>query len=296
MSLYFSALMDTQPTEAVEILANRYGKARIRLMHVTRNGARHEVRELTVRVLCEGEFESSYSDADNSQVLPTDTMKNTVYVLAKKHGIGAIERFGRILGEHFLTNSQAASKVEVEIEEQPWSRIEVGGKPHGSAFLSAGAEHRTARVVTTRASCTVEAGLANLLVLKSSASSFEGFLQDEYTTLKNTSDRIMATSMKATWRYDASELAYDVVWAGVRRSILETFAEHVSKSVQHTLYDIGKVTLETFPQIAEIHIVMPNKHCLPVDFQRFGMSNDNDIFVPTDEPHGYIEARLGRTN
>ncbi len=295
MSPYFSAPMDTQPTEEVEILANRYGKARIRLMHVARNGARHEVRELTVRVLCEGDFQSSYADADNSQVLPTDTMKNTVYVVAKKHGIGAIERFGRILGAHFLTNSEAVSRVDIEIEEQPWSRIVVGGKAHGSAFLSAGAEHRTSRVVTTQTSCTVEAGIADLLVLKSSASSFEGFLQDEYTTLKPAADRIMATSMKAIWRYDAGELAYDVVWAGIRRTILETFAEHVSKSVQHTLYDIGKVTLETFPQIAEIHLIMPNKHCLPVDFQRFGMSNDNDIFVPTDEPHGYIEARLGRS-
>ena len=287
--------MDTQPTEAVEIIANRYGKARVRLMHVTRNGDRHQLRELIVRVLCEGEFESSYSDAANSQVLPTDTMKNTVYVLAKKHGIGAIERFGRVLADHFLTNNAAVSKVEVEIGEHPWSRIEVGGKAHGSAFQSAGAEQRTARVVTTRAACTVEAGIADLLVLKSSASSFEGFLQDEYTTLKESADRIMATSMKAVWRYGTSEVPYDVAWAGVRRTILETFAEHVSKSVQHTLYDIGKVTLEAFPDIAEIHIVMPNKHCLPVDFQRFGMSNDNDIFVPTDEPHGYIEARLGRT-
>lgn len=290
--------MDTLPTAAakkhVRLLADRYGKSRVRLVKVLRQGNRHELRELTVQVLCQGDFDSSYRDGDNSMVLPTDTMKNTIYALAKQEGVASIEAFGQTLAAHFLANNAQVARVRIKIAEDPWSRIDVNGQPHGSAFLRGGGEQRTTRVSTTRDAQTIESGISGLTILKSSNSSFEGYPKDAFTTLKETSDRIFATSLRATWRYSTTALDFDQTWSAVRQTILETFAQHVSRSVQHTLYAIAEAVLEAHAAVDEIHIAMPNRHCLLVDLSRFGMDNQNEIFVPTDEPHGYIEARLGR--
>ena len=290
--------MDTQPTAAVRkpvrLLADRYGKSRVRLVKVSRQGNRHELRELTVQVLCQGDFDSSYNAGDNSKVLPTDTMKNTVYALAKLEGLTSIEAFGRTLAEHFLANNRQIARVRIKIAEDLWSRIDVDGQPHGSAFQRAGAEKRTTRISATRDSQVIESGISGLTILKSSQSSFEGYPKDAFTTLKETSDRIFATSLRATWRYASSGNDFDQTWGAVRRTILETFAQHESRSVQHTLYAIAEAVLGVHADVEEIHMAMPNKHCLLVDLARFGMDNENEIFVPTDEPHGYIEARLGR--
>lgn len=289
--------MDTPPTAAVEricLIADRYGKSRVRLVTLTRAGDQHIIRELTAQILLEGEFESSYSAGDNSQVLPTDTMKNTIYALAKREGLKSIEAFGQTLGSHFLANNPQVARVRITIAEDLWSRVSVDGRPHGSTFLRSGAEKRTTRIRSTRNGHTIKSGICGLTILKSAGSAFEGFLQDPLTTLKETSDRIFATSMRAAWRYATSEVAFDETWQAVRQTILETFANHDSRSVQHTLYAIGEQVLQRFAMIEEVHIIMPNKHCLLVDLARFGMQNDNEIFVPSDEPHGYIEARLGR--
>jgi urate oxidase len=283
--------MDTQPIAAarrIQLIADRYGKSRVRLVKLSRDGGHHEIRELTVQVLLEGDFETSYSTGDNSMVLPTDTMKNTVYALAKREGLSSIETFGQTLAAHFLANNPQVTRVRIKIAEDLWSRIS------GSAFSRAGAEKRTTRVRSTRDGHTVESGISGLTILKSADSAFEGFLKDPFTTLKATSDRIFATSMRAVWRYGSGDVAFDELWKAVRQTMLETFAQHASRSVQHTLYAMGEEVLNQFAMIEEVHIIMPNKHCLLVDLERFGMENDNEIFVPTDEPHGYIEARLAR--
>ncbi len=290
--------MDTQPTAAakkhVRLLVDRYGKSRVRLVKVSRQGSRHQLRELTVQILCQGDFDSSYRDGDNSKVLPTDTMKNTVYALAKREGVTSIEAFGQTLAAHFLANNAQIARVRIKITEDLWSRIDVNGQPHGSAFLRGGAEQRTTRVSTTRKGQTIESGISGLTILKSSNSSFEGYPKDEFTTLKETSDRIFATSLRATWRYGSTAGDFDQTWSDVRQTILETFALHESRSVQHTLYAIAEAVLDAHATVEEIHLTMPNRHCLLIDLARFGMENENEIFVPTDEPHGYIEARLGR--
>jgi urate oxidase len=281
--------MDTQPTAAakrIQLIADRYGKSKVRLVKLSRDGGHHLIRELTVQVLLEGDFETSYSAGDNSQVLPTDTMKNTVYALAKQEGLASIESFGQTLAAHFLAHNPQVTRVRIKIAEDLWSRIS------GSAFLRSGAEKRTTRVRSTRKGHTIESGISGLTILKSAGSAFEGFLKDPFTTLKETNDRIFATSMRATWRYATSEVTFDETWAAVRQTMLETFAKHDSRSVQHTLYAMAEEVLKQFAMIEEVHIIMPNKHCLLVDLARFGMDNNNEIFVPTDEPHGYIEARV----
>jgi urate oxidase len=220
-------------------------------------------------------------------------MKNTVYALASG-GTGEIEEFAARLVSHFLRINPAVTKATVEVWESPWARISVGGRPHGSAFVRAASDKRTAKVSGTRDATTVRAGIADLVVLKSSHSGFEGYRNDIFTTLKETSDRIFATAIQANWLYARAGLAYGALWEGVRRTILETFAAHESRSVQHTMYAMGEAVIASFDDVAEIHFSLPNKHHIPVDLGPFGLRNNNEIFLPTVEPYGLIEATFRR--
>jgi len=281
---------------AVTIVHDNYGKSRVRLMKVARRGALHEIQEITVKVAFEGEFISVHTVGDNSQVLPTDTMKNTVYALAHQTAeIEEIETFALRLANHFLTNNPPVARVIIEIDEHGYTRMSVHDKPHQHSFIKGSGEKRTTKVSATRADGTmIESGIEDLIVLKTTKSGFVGFIKDQYTTLPETTDRIFSTSIKAAWRYAEAEKATGDIWREVRQTIIETFAEHDSLSVQHTLYAIGEAVLKNFSDVAEISISMPNIHYLPIDFSRFGLENDNRIFLPTDEPHGLIEARLSR--
>ena len=279
----------------VKIIHDNYGKARVRLMKVVREAERHELQNLTVNIAFEGDFTEVHTVGDNSSVMPTDTMKNTVYSLAQQtREIEEIEVFALRVAEHFLTNNAQVTRAIVEIAEHGWTRINVGGEPHRHSFTKDADETRTTKISATRDGATVESGIENLIVLKTTKSGFVGFIRDGYTTLPETTDRILATSIKADWRYANSDAATGDAWRNIRQTIVETFAEHDSLSVQHTLYAMGEAVLEKFPDISEIALSLPNIHCLPVDFTRFGLANDNRIFVPTDEPHGLIEARLSR--
>ena len=272
---------------------NRYGKSRIRLVKVRRTRDPHELVDLTIDVQLEGAFETVYVAGDNGPCLATDTMKNTVYAMARQHPIDHVETFGSALAEHFLSKP-SVSRVRISIVEQPWGRLSCGGKPHPHAFVQAGAEHWTA-VVTRDAGVTeVVSGLANLVVLKTTDSGFSGFPRDQYTTLPETEDRIMATSMTAAWTYrpEASDFS---ARAQVRRALVETFAAHVSRSVQHTLYAMGEAALAACPDLAAITLTLPNRHHLLVDLTPFGLDNPNEIFVATDQPYGLIEATIRRT-
>ena len=272
---------------------NRYGKSRIRLVKVRRARDPHELVDLTIDVQLEGAFETVYVAGDNGPCLATDTMKNTVYALARQHAIDHVETFGSALAEHFLSKP-SVSRVRISIVEQPWGRLSCGGKPHPHAFVQAGAEHWTAVVTRDAGGTEVVSGLANLVVLKTTDSAFSGFPRDQYTTLPDTEDRIMATSMTAAWTYrpEASDFS---ARAQVRRALVETFAAHVSRSVQHTLYAMGEAALAACPDLAAITLTLPNRHHLLVDLTPFGLDNPNEIFVATDQPYGLIEATIRRT-
>jgi urate oxidase len=271
-----------------------YGKSKVRLVKVSRHGDRHDVRDLTVAIRFEGNYERSYVAGDNSDVLPTDTMKNTVYALASERRAEEPEAFGIALGAHFLERNRLLRRVRIDLVQHHWTRITVGDRPRGHAFVRTGPETRTATVQSTREKTSVGAGVKRLVVLKSKGSAFSAFLRDEYTTLAETNDRILATSMTATWRYRDPGIDFASTWQAVRRTLLEVFADHDSQSVQHTLYAMGQAVLDGISEVQAIRLVMPNKHHLPVDLSRFGLENRNEIFVATDEPHGLIEATLVR--
>ena len=279
----------------MKIVHNNYGKSRVRLMKVARRGDWHEIQETTVKIAFEGEFTEVHTVGDNSEVLPTDTMKNTVYALASQvEEIEEIETFARRLANHFLENNAQVSRVTVEISEHGWTRLDFNGEAHEHSFIKGSDEKRTAKVSVTRDAASIESGVENLIVLKTTKSGFVGFIKDEFTTLPETTDRIFATSVKANWKYAGANVDFAKISRAARATIIETFAAHDSLSVQHTLYAMGEAVLEKFADVEEIAFSLPNIHCLPIDFTRFGLENDNRIFVPTDEPHGLIEARLSR--
>ena len=271
-----------------------YGKSRIRLVQVSRRGDRHEVRDLTVAIAFEGDYDTSYTEGDNRDVLPTDTMKNTVYALAARDGAGEPEAFGAILGRHFLGRNPKLGRVSVDLIDYGWSHIADGAREHGQAFVRRGPEVRTARVVTDRKGVAVTAGITDLSIMKTSRSAFADFPRDEFTTLPETRDRLLATALTATWSYSESDVEFGAVFRTVRSSLLDAFARHDSLSVQHTLYAMAEVVLETIDVVNSISLEMPNRHHLPIDLTRFGMENRNEIFVATEEPFGLIKATLSR--
>lgn len=271
-----------------------YGKSRIRLVRVTRHGDRHELRDFTVAIAFEGSYDTSYTDGDNSDVLPTDTMKNTVYALAGRDGVGEPETFGLLLGRHFIERNPKLIRVNVDLIDHAWAGIHLGNREHGRAFVRRGPDTRTARVVTDRNGAAVTAGIADLVIMKTAHSAFEGYPRDEFTTLPETQDRLLATSLTATWTYAGSEVEFASTFLTVRKTLLEAFAEHHSLSVQHTLYAMGQRVLDSIDMVGSIRIEMPNRHHLPIDLSRFGLENRNEVFVATEEPHGLITATLSR--
>jgi urate oxidase len=276
------------------LVESAYGKSRIRLVQVRRRGTRHTLTDLTVAIRFEGDYASSYSDGDNADVLPTDTMKNTVYALAAREPVTDPEAFGLCLGRHFLDRNPRLSTVRIDLIDHAWRPIAVGGRDHGQAFMRRGPDGRTATVQCGRDKTMVGAGVADLVILKSSKSAFAGYARDEFTTLRETTDRLLATSLTATWHYGDDELPFGTIYESVRQTLLETFAEHDSQSVQHTLYAMGQAVLDTNEDVTAIRLVMPNRHHLPIDLTPFGLENLNEIFVATEEPYGLIEATLAR--
>jgi len=274
---------------------NNYGKSEVRLVKVKRGPERHELWDLSVDVALEGDFEAAHVRGDNSSLLATDTMRNTVYALAKDHLTGSIEEFGLELVEHFLQAGPTVERVRVGITGFPWDRIEVEGKGHPHSFARGSGERKAAVSGDGDGRRRVEAGLDNLLVMKTTQSGWEDFYRERFTTLPDTDDRILATMVTATWSYgEAARLDFDRLWSGVRNRILTTFTDHYSPSVQNTLYRIGKAVLEGFPEVEKVRLSFPNKHHLLYDLERFGIENDNEIFHATTEPYGLIEGTVER--
>ncbi len=273
---------------------NSYGKSGVRLLKVLRGDDKHRLMEFTVDIRLFGDFESAHTEGDNSKVLPTDTMKNTVYVMAKKHSFGSAEEFGLILARHFVSSQPQISKARITLKERPWQHMTHEGKPDPHAFTQATGERSTTFVEHSASSTHIKAGLENLIILKSTNSGFSNYVMDEYTTLAETDDRVFATSLTATWSYNTLKADFNAIRGTIRTMLLKTFADHHSLSVQHTLYAMGEDVLAATPEMETIKMTMPNKHFLKFDLKPFKLDNNNEIFYPIEEPYGLIEAELSR--
>ncbi len=275
---------------------NRYGKTGVRLMKVRRDGAVHHMAEWTVRVLLEGEFTDVYLHGDNTDVLATDTMKNTVYARANVSQTRSMEAFAAELATFLLERNPRVSAAEIHIESALWKRLTIDGVAHPHAFMKGSNERATATLRQTREGATLRCGLEEMTVLKTAQSGFVGFKRDELTTLPETEDRLLGTAVAASWIYSISpdDATSVVLRKHVRESLLRTFAQHESKSVQQTLYAMAEDAIEAVAEVTEMTLTMPNRHNILVDLHRFGQTNANEIFVPIDDPSGYIEARVTR--
>jgi urate oxidase len=275
---------------AVALGHNQYGKAETRVVRVTRDGDRHELKDLNVGVTLSGDMADVHLTGDNANVVPTDTQKNTVYAFAKEAPVTEIEEFGLRLARHFVDDFETITRARVHLEEYPWARIEVGGTPHDHAFLRAGAERRTATVVAEEGRAWVVSGLGDLVVLKSTGSEFTGYITDRYTTLKETTDRILATAVTAQWRHGTLDVDWAKSFADTRQLMLEAFATTHSLSLQQSLYAMATAAITARPEVVEVRMSMPNKHHFVVDLSPFGLANDNEVFHADDRPYGLIEA------
>lgn len=277
-----------------KLIGQQYGKAQVRVLKILRQDAVHTVREIEVMALLAGDFESSYTAGDNAKVVPTDTIKNTINVFTKQHLAGDLESFAAILSQHFVTRYEQVGQATVEVTERTWDRLEMGGQAHPHAFQAGSEARRFARAVCTTESCRVEAGIRDLVILKSTESGFEGYAKCEYTTLPETADRILATSFRATWHFSSAPKSYGEADEAILAAMLKVFAENYSPSAQTTLFQMGEAALAASPEISRIDLAMPNKHCLLLNLAPFGLKNENEVFVPTEEPFGLIEASLAR--
>ena len=279
----------------IALAENSYGKSSVRVMKVKRDRPLHTVWEWKVEVLLFGDFEQCFTSGDNSAILPTDTMKNTVYSRARESSAECIEDFALELCAFFLARNPQVERVAINIASAPWEHALVQGKPHPSTFIRGSSEAQTTAVTSAQGGeASVTSGLENLVLLKTANSGFEGYLRDSLTTLPETADRLFGTAMRAQWKYKSAVQPFDQLRSRMRDTLIEAFAHHDSKSVQHTLYAMAQKVLEAVPEIVDMELAMPNKHCLLVDLSRFGQTNPNEIFVPTDEPYGNIVARIIR--
>ncbi|QFZ22774.1 factor-independent urate hydroxylase [Saccharothrix syringae] len=275
---------------AIVLGPNQYGKAENRLVVVSRDGSTHTIRDLTVSTSLRGDLADTHLTGDNSKVLATDTQKNTVHAFAKQAPVGEIEDFALRLGRHFVSSQEAISGARVLVDEHPWQRIE----GNGHSFVAGGAEKRTTAVTVEGDRAWVVSGVRDLVVLKSTGSEFHGFPRDEYTTLRETDDRVLATSVTARWRYQGGGIDWAASHTAIRGLLLTTFATRHSLSLQQTLYAMGEAVLLARPEVAEVRLSMPNKHHFAVDLSPFGLENHNEVFYAADRPYGLIEGSVLR--
>lgn len=267
---------------------NRYGKAEIRLMKVDRTTDRHVLHDLTVDVALAGDMDAVHLSGDNSAVLPTDTQKNTVFAFAREHGVGEIEDFASRLARHFVGSRPSIHRARVAVREQPWQRLD--DRPH--SFAQAGNEMRTTTVTYDGSTERVLSGLTGLVLLSTTGSEFRGFAKDGYTTLPEAGDRILCTSVDATWRHVTPPDDWRKSHDAARTALVAAFADTYSHSLQETLYAMGEGLVAACPGVAEVRLSLPNRHHFLVDLEPFGLDNPGEVFYVADRPYGLIEGTV----
>jgi urate oxidase len=276
------------------LLQKTYGKDHVRVMRIDRKPERHEVRELTVRAMLTGNFESAFTKADNSTSVATDTVKNVINVVARENLSANTELFCAAVARKLLDSYPEVETATVTAHETKWIRLPIDGKPHVHSFTLDSNGKPFAKVVATRTSVTTESGVSAFTFMKTTQSGWEHYIHDRFTTIPETHDRMAATAMDASWRWKSTPSDYDAANAKILSEMLKVFATTYSASVQDSLYRMGTAALEAVPELADISMACPNKHYLLLNLSPFGLENNNQVFVATDEPHGQIECTVGR--
>lgn len=318
---------------AIVLGPNQYGKAETRVVRIYRDSGQHEIRDLNVSTTLQGDFTAAHTRGDQANVLPTDTQKNTCFAYASEPGVGEIETYALALARHFVDDIEPVSQARIEVEEYAWERATVAGAGHPHTFIRSGQDVRTTAVTVAGQGpaqrAWVVSGLRDLVVLKWTGSEFAGFLKDQYTTLEETHDRVLATSLTARWRYaragggagagvgrsagvgaGAGAAAgtgpdpgvgggvgpgdWGAAYAQVRQILLEQFALVHSLALQQTLFEMGQAVLQARPDVAEVRLSAPNKHHFLADLAPFGLRNPGEVFYAADRPYGLIQCTVQR--
>lgn len=287
-----SQTMEDTPVsnDTVRLTANQFGKAENRVMRVYRDTKRHSIRDLNVTSQLRGDFQTAHTEGNNENVVPTDTQKNTIFAKAKENGIASPEQFLLGLADHYMSSFDWVTGGRWGAEEYGWSRI----NDHDHAFYRSSPEIRTALLVRDGDRDVMISGFYDLTVLKTTESGFFGYPKDQYTTLEETEDRVLATDIATRWRYNTTDVDFEATYMKVKDIILETFTDHYSYALQHTLYQMAEKVIAAVPEIDEIKFSCPNKHHFLYDLERFGLENPNEVFYAADRPYGLIEATVAR--
>jgi urate oxidase len=277
--------------------ANQYGKSQVRMVAVDRSTPIHRFADLNVSITLSGDLDDVHLNGSNANVVATDTQQNTVYAFARDGGVGELEAFGLRLARHFVADFAPITRARVNLESSAWNRIPVEGEPHSHSFVAAGSDLRVAEVVVDAGAEPGEwvlSGIKDLIVLKTTGSEFSGFIRDEYTTLAETDDRILSTSVNARWRHGAllEPGEWNASYANARGAMLARFAAVHSLSLQQTLYEMGVGIMQASPGVVEARFSMPNRHHFVVNLEPFGLDNPNLIFKVQDRPYGLIEGEI----
>jgi len=279
----------------VPLIKNRYGKGRVRVMRIHRDGERQEVSQLSIKAMVEGDFARTFTDADNTMSVSTDTIKNIVNVVARENTGLCAEEFCQVLAGKYLDTYPQIASVAIISHETKWTRLSFDGKPHPHSFVRDGNGRPTVEITMMRGGVpTLVSGIDGFAFMKSTQSGWENYVKDRYTTIPETADRICATNMVASWAWSAKPVSYPATNAKILDTVLKVFSTTYSKSVQDSLYRMGEAALAEVPEISEISMACPNMHFIPINLSSFGLDNNNDVFLPTDEPHGQIECTVGR--
>jgi urate oxidase len=277
---------------------HQYGKAETRLVRIYRDADQHQIRDLNVSTTLRGDFADAYARGDQAKVLPTDSQKNTAYAFALAHGGSDIETYALALARHFADEIEPVHSARVEVDEYAWDRVRLTGGDHPHAFVRASQEVRTTTATVVgrgrEQRVWVLSGLRDLVLLKSTGSEFAGFLRDGYTTLAETHDRVLATSLTARWRSMVSQAAWNAIYTSIREILIERFATVHSLALQQSLWEMGKAVLAAHDEIAEIRLSAPNKHHFLVDLSPFGLDNHGEVFHADDRPYGLIQCAVQR--
>lgn len=277
------------------LIKNRYGKGRVRVMRIHRDGDRHEVSQLNIKAMIEGDFARAYTHGDNSTSVSTDTIKNVVNIVARQNTGLSTEDFCVVLAQKYLDTYSQVSSVSITVHETKWSRLSFGGKPHPHSFVLDNNGKPTVEVSQVRGGAPVmSSGVDGFTFMKSTQSGWENYVEDKYTTIPPTGDRMCATAMVASWQWSGKPANYPAANKRILDIVLEEFSTTYSMSVQDSLYRMGEAALAAVPEISEISMACPNMHFIPMNLSAFGLDNNNDVFLPTDEPHGQIECTVGR--
>lgn len=274
--------------------SHAYGAAGIRLLRVTRRGGRHDLRDLTVAVNVEGDVADAFARGDNELLLPADTLRNTVDALARDESLAEIEQLGLALARHFMAHQPQFTRVRIDLEERPWTRLPVGGRAQGQAFTASTSERRTASVTSNGTQVAVVAGLRDFAIMKTSGAAFEGYLADQFTTLEADPDRVLAVSADASWTYLHDEVTFGVYYQGIRDLLIEAFVQQTSRSAEHTAHEMASIVLSSYADVGDVTVRLRQRSLPLVELAPFGLDNPHVLFRPEDTPQLTAEVTLSR--